>query len=1071
MKRSSYCVFLLGLVLLALLGAGCTAQMRAAYHLHRAERYYQAGQFAAAEIEYKNVLRHTPQNTEAWCRLGIIYFNEGRPLEALPILSRAEQLAPTNLEVRVKLGSLDLAFGRLNEAKAEADYVLERRPQDDQAVLLLADAAATNEIPAVRQRLQTLQHQHGDSAPLQVALGTLALRERDYPAAEAAFQRATTLDPHFGSAYTALGNLYVARKDLKQAESAFERAAELSPPWSGAGVRYAQFKILTGEAAQGKLLLEEITQKNPDYLPAWTALAQLAAAERNYTNGLALLNNVLSRDPQNYDGLLLQGRLQLLLGQTNQAVDSFERMARIFPEVPSVQVALAQAYLVNNRTNEAYARINQALQLQPGYPDAVLLLAEIRINNGDPASAIVALRELVRKQPDLLQAWLLLANAYGVEGDAEAADRIYRQLETNYPQSPEFPLLRGILFVQQQQNAAARREFEQALKIAPDNLIALESLINLDLAEKQYTAAARRVQQKLQQHTNSAPLLVLWGKVLAAQGETNRAEAALTQAIALQPEAQSAYLLLAQLYVSAGQTRKALANLQAALAKDPNDAAALTLMGVIYDATKDFDRARDAYEKLLDLLPNNALALNNLACDYADHFHQLDKAYPLARRARDAAPSNPSIADTLGWILCRKGQYVAALPLLRESAEKLYDVPEIQFHLGMACYMTGRETEARTAFQRALNVAGDFPEKTECSQRLAILNLDPDKAGADQRSWLEKWSDRHPDDPVALARLAAIYQRTGMGDKALTIYQTILKTDPQNVTALSNLARLLAPSDAAKAYAYAKTAYQLVPNDPGIAHLAGHLAFLTGDFRWALTLLQLAAQAQPQDPETQFDLAQAFYSQGRVPEARAAMQKALQLQTNFARADDAKRFLSLTALAAAPAQALAAQPQIADILKSAPDYVPALMVQAVIAAQQGDLPAAQRLDEQILQQYPDFAPAQKQLALIYVRNPKNDDQAYPLALKARAAFPNDPEVARCLGILLCRRGDYARAVSLLQESAPQFNRDAEVQFYLGMAQYHLNHSAESKTALQQALNLNLSGASAAEARRILAELK
>jgi hypothetical protein len=40
-----------------------------------------------------------------------------------------------------------------------------------------------------------------------------------------------------------------------------------------------------------------------------------------------------------------------------------------------------------------------------------------------------------------------------------------------------------------------------------------------------------------------------------------------------------------------------------------------------------------------------------------------------------------------------------------------------------------------------------------------------------------------------------------------------------------------------------------------------------------------------------------------------------------------------------------------------------------------------------------------------------------------------------------------------------------------MAQYHLKNRAESKISLQRALDLNLSGTQAVEARRILAELK
>ena len=46
----------------------------------------------------------------------------------------------------------------------------------------------------------------------------------------------------------------------------------------------------------------------------------------------------------------------------------------------------------------------------------------------------------------------------------------------------------------------------------------------------------------------------------------------------------------------------------------------------------------------------------------------------------------------------------------------------------------------------------------------------------------------------------------------------------------------------------------LTPNDPLVTHTLGHLAFLTGDYKWALSLLQLAAQAQPQNPEVLYDL-------------------------------------------------------------------------------------------------------------------------------------------------------------------------------------------------------------------------
>jgi Flp pilus assembly protein TadD len=625
--------------------------------------------------------------------------------------------------------------------------------------------------------------------------------------------------------------------------------------------------------------------------------------------------------------------------------------------------------------------------------------------------------------------------------------------------------------LEQKKNAEARVEFDQALKLAPDYFTALEQQVDLDLLEKQYATAQQRVQQKIGQYPKAVPLQLLLAHVLIASGDTNQAESTLQKTIAVSPDSQQAYLMLAQLYAAANQNGKVLADLSAALAKNPKDVGALLLMGMTYNAEKDYDHARDAYEKLLALTPNNVTALNNLAYIYAQNLGQLDKGYQLAHQARDLAPADPSTADTLGWILYQQGQYSSALSLLRESAGKMDSEPEVQYHLGMTYYMMGDEADARTTFQRALQLSQNFPESNECNDCLTVLAVDPKTAGADKRAWLEKRVASQPKDSVAQLRLAAIYQREGTPDKAIAAYEAALQASPQNVPVLVNLSGLYASQNPQKAFDLAKLAYKLAPNDPLVTHTLGRLAFLTGDYAWALNLLQLTAQAQPQDPEVLYDLGEAFYSVGRVSDAKSAMQNALAAGAAFSHADDARRLLAMTDLADKPAQALAEQSQVADILKSTPDYVPALMVKAIIAEQKPDLAAAGQTYEAVLNHYPDFSPAQKQLVLLYAKDPNNDAKAYPLAVKARQALPGDPEIARALGFIVYRQGDYSRAASLLDESARQLNRDAELLYYLGMAQYQLKNRVQSKAALQQALNLNLSGTQAVDAKRILAELK
>lgn len=958
---------LIVVALLAITGAGCSARARASYHLKRADRFFNSGQYQSAEIEYMDALRDDPQVASAWDRLGEIYFDEGRGPEIVPVLLRAKQMDPANLEIRVKLAALLLEFGQPKEAINEADFVLSQNPRNDQAPLLLAKAASTNDFGAIALRLQKLQ-QKGDAAPLETAQGILAFRQNDLKSAVNRFQRAIALDPKFSDAYTELATAFFVQKDLKRADQAFLKAADLAAVWSGNGVRYAQFKALAGDTSGAEHVLRSMVAKTPFYLPAWTALAQLSVVANNCSNSITLVDEVLHRDPRNYDALMLQGRLELLQGHSANAVVNYKRMADLYPNTPSVLYALAQAYLANNETNQADVTLTQALNLKPDFASAILLRAQTEIAHGNPALAIVSLNQLVRRQPQLAQAWLLLAEADCVEGAFDNALEIYQKLENSYPANPEVPVLLGDLFCQRNQVAAARSEFQKALGIQSDYLPAIEQLVNLDLSQKEYAAALQRVQQLIVRDPNRAISQLLLGTALAAGGQTNQAESALKKAIKLQPDSQAAYLLLAQLYFQGGQTPKALEELQIALNKEPNDLAAVLLKAEIYNSEGNYNGARDAYERVLTVAPDNGVALNNLACIYADHLNRLDNAYPLARRASEIAPFNPYVADTLGWILYRRGEYTPALVALRESVVKLGSVAEIQYHFGMACYMASYESDAIKALQRALELNGDFPEREDCRQSLAILNIDPNNASTKTCAWLEKWTLNHPNDPVALGRLAEIYQSEGMTNKALNADQAILNTNPQSVFAFANLAQLYASTDPQKACAYAKSAYDGSPGNPDIAHLYGELAFKTGDYSWSLTLLQLAVQAQPQNPDFLFDLGQAFYSQGKISEARTFAQKALQSDDDFGRAADARRFLDMTAPTDNAAQASAIQ--IEQILNVSPAYVPALMIKAALAARKSDTATARQTYAEILKIYPDFAPARKELAMLNAKSRK-----------------------------------------------------------------------------------------------------
>jgi tetratricopeptide (TPR) repeat protein len=1058
---------------LVIAGVGCSKKDQATSHLGRANRAFAAQQYQEAEIEYRNVLQMEPLDSSAIRQLGIIYYEQGRLTRAAAFLQKAAELEPENSDVQLKLGLIYLSAHKTKEAREAALQVLRKQPGHQEGLLLLTDTArAPEEIQETEQLVENLRQQDRERIGYHLALGTLYRRQEELLRAETEFKEALDLDPKSSAAHFALGNLSWARYHFQQADQEFRLAIEMAPLRSAMRLRYADFKRQTGTVQDAKSLLDELTTKAPDYLPAWVYLMRIAFAEHRENDGSALAQKILAQESTNFDALFESANLSLATGQAVAAVSQFEHLQALYERVPQVEYRLALAYLQNHSSAKAVGSLKKAISLDPDFDEAILLLADLQIKEGNLTAAIAALTQLVAQRPQNAQAHLLLARAYLSDKNDDRALAVYHRMIELFPRNPQIPVLIGMVLAKQDQRADARKAFSRSLEISPDYLPASEQLVDLDLLEANYAAAGDRARKLIQKNENSAGAWLLAGKVDLAQHDPNSAERSFLKAIELDSEQPTAYLLLAQLYLASNKKEQALEKLTALLAKS-NDLDALLQIGMLNNELQHYDAAREAYEKLLAVNPQSIPALNNLACLYSQHFGQLDKSYELAKHARDLDPADPYTADTLGWILFQKAAYSQALALLRESAGKLPGEPEIQFHLGMAFYMLGEEEEARVGLQHAASDAKNFPAKEEARQRLSLLTINIQTADSTVLADLQRHLREEPNDPVALTRLAEIQERDGTLDQAVKNYTAALKLTPRNAQIMVKLAQLYSrrPNDSQQAIALAENAHQIALDDPSISWTLGHLLYNAGAYRRALSLLEEAARKLPDQPNLIYDLARAYYSLGQVSVAKETMQRALQNNLSAAKCEEAKTFIALVAAAESSPAAQGSLPQAQDLLAVDPNYVPALMVSALEQEHRGNYQEAIRLYEKILNTYPLFSCATRQLAILYAQTLNADPKAYQLAVKAREAYPEDPELAKILGILTYQRADYQLSAQLLQESFRKRSDDPELLYYLGMANYRLKAWNASKDALQRALVLNISPNLADDAKRVLAELK
>ena len=690
------------------------------------------------------------------------------------------------------------------------------------------------------------------------------------------------------------------------------------------------------------------------------------------------------------------------------------------------------------KTDEARKAFERSLELSPNNLQVILRLVELDLANREFDSAMQHIAEPLKKNPN----------------------------------EPALRAIQARIQLAQGNTNQAEVTLSGALNVAPKTLPLYAMLARIQWAQGHTNEAEATLQNAVEAIPKSIPTYMALASLQLAQRDTNHVEATLKKAIQAVPEVPDPYFALVEVYRAQERRTKALQVLDELGKQDFTNALLFARMGLIQEQMQEYAGARKAYEKALALQPGLPEVVNNLAYLDSEQFNEIDKAYELVTKYRSALMQQPESADTVGWVLYRHGDYTYALSVLQDCVSKKPDQPEMVFHLGIVQYMLGQEQAARETFQRSLKIKKDFVGHEEAQTCLALLDMKPDQVKADSVPSLQKRLSQQPGDPVALTRFVAVQERAGNLDKAAQACEQALKANPKCLPILTTTAALYGDrlGQVQKGLDLAKTARSMAPDDAQVAHLLGRLAFRSHDPRLALSFLQDSAQRLPDAPEVMFDLALARYSNGRIAASVSTMSNAL-AHPKFLHKEAGQRFLELSTLYTDASRLPSSQTRLQQVLKDDPDYLPALMALGVSQEQKKDITSAKQTYEKILTLSPVFAPAIRQLALLTAQMPNQEKQAYDLGVRAREVYRDDAELARMLGVVCYKRGDYAGTVQYLSPIAPGRSKDAELFYYLGMGQYQLKATKESVQSLQQALALDLPAPLAAQARETLAKLK
>jgi tetratricopeptide (TPR) repeat protein len=256
---------------------------------------------------------------------------------------------------------------------------------------------------------------------------------------------------------------------------------------------------------------------------------------------------------------------------------------------------------------------------------------------------------------------------------------------------------------------AARASLEEVVNKNPEDFRAIDLMILTYYYQNQQAAVAPKLREYAQKYPKSAVIQTRLGEWLLASGDRKQALSVLAAADTLNPKYLPAKMAHARAETAMGNLKEAQKILSAMVDLNRQFTPAGLLLGDVDAISGDRSMALQQYAKVLETDPSNVLALNNTAFLLADFANKPDEALKYAERAKELAPNNPEIEDTLGWVLYRKGVYDVALKHLNASVATS-STPQREYHLAMTYFKLGNRKKGQEVLQTALRQDPNLPE-------------------------------------------------------------------------------------------------------------------------------------------------------------------------------------------------------------------------------------------------------------------------------------------------------------------------------------------------------------------------
>jgi tetratricopeptide (TPR) repeat protein len=327
---------------------------------------HRSGNPAEAVRLCRQVLAAEPENTDAWCLLGVACRGLGDIEGAGRAYREALRLRPEFIEARINLGNVLIRQGQAAEAEACYREVLRLRPNYPEAQNNLGAALRSqNRLAEAAACYAEAVRLKPDYAEAHENLGDALTQLDRLDEALAACRRAIQLSPRSPGAYNNLGVVLGRQEKWDEAIAQYEQVLRLRPDHIDARINLGNVLLKKKQYAEAEARYRQALALSPQSAKGHYNLGIALAEQARYAEAEAAYREAIRLKPDYGDAMSNLGNVLMELGRVEEAIGFYQSALQLCPQDAQVREVSAQAEVAQGRLEAGVAGFDRAIELRP----------------------------------------------------------------------------------------------------------------------------------------------------------------------------------------------------------------------------------------------------------------------------------------------------------------------------------------------------------------------------------------------------------------------------------------------------------------------------------------------------------------------------------------------------------------------------------------------------------------------------------------------------------------------------------------------------------------------------------